>query len=194
MKKISLRASGSMLIIAVVLSGCASQPASPTKTAPRVPAANVAQPAATVTTNSDTNAAPTNAAPKVNVNRPKPVNKNTAPKPAQPTAKAVTMAMVAQNDSGETGTVTLTDTGGKTKVSIALNRAPFMYPQPAYIYVGSCGSLGTRRHTLNYIVKGQSSTVLLFPLDQILKDKPLAVNVHKDQSDMLTSVSCASIK
>jgi Cu/Zn superoxide dismutase len=53
----------------------------------------------------------------------------------------VTIKMVAQNDSGETGTATLTQVADGVRVSVKLDGAPKDVPQPTHIHVGNCGHI-----------------------------------------------------
>ncbi len=178
-----------VVALVFVLTGCTSQPTPPPSMNSNTVSA-VSQPQSPTSTPESVTTKPVTTTNTNTVKlKPKVTTAPVAPKP-----RTMVLTMEARNDSGENGTATLTDQDGKTKVSISLNHAPSIDPQPAYIYTGACGGGGKIRHTLNYLVKGQSSTVLLFSLDQILNDKPLSINVHKNQSDILTSVSCANIE
>ncbi len=108
-------------------------------------------------------------------------------------AKDIVVTMSALNASGETGTATLSDVEGKAKVVINLAGAPLGLPQPAHIHVGSCPNPGAVKYPLSNVIDGKSETMLSISIDQLLKELPLAVNVHKSAADLKTYVSCGDI-
>ncbi len=57
----------------------------------------------------------------------------------------VTVVMNAQNNSGQSGTATLTDLGGTTRVVILIRRSEFEEPQPTHLHNGRCGEIGPRQ-------------------------------------------------
>ena len=59
----------------------------------------------------------------------------------------VTVVMNAQNNSGQSGTATLTELGGTTRVVILIHRSEFAEPQPAHLHTGRCGELGPKQVT-----------------------------------------------
>jgi len=108
--------------------------------------------------------------------------------------KPVTVNLMPQNASGESGTVTLTPQGDKTQVVIKLAGAPSDVQQPAHIHDGSCASLDPKpRVPLQNVVSGSSTTTLDMKLDDIVS-KGGAVNVHKSAADVKTYVACGDIK
>jgi len=107
-----------------------------------------------------------------------------------PTSK--TFDFATQNNSGETGTVTLTGTGGKTTVTIELKGAPDG-AQPAHIHVGPCSKLNPKPvYALKNVVGGKSTTTVDAPLAKLLGGT-YAVNVHKSTDDLATYVACADL-
>jgi len=112
--------------------------------------------------------------------------------PALAADKTVTVPIKAQNDSGETGTATLTPQGDKTKVEVTLNGAPAS-AQPAHIHEGSCANLDPKpKYPLENIVNGKSSTVLPVSVSA-LEGASYAINVHKSAADLKTYVACGDI-
>lgn len=106
---------------------------------------------------------------------------------------AVTVKLGAENDSGETGTATLTPEGNKTKVAIELSNGPQGVAQPAHIHMGTCDKLDKApKWKLNAIKNGKSVTLVPVSLDTILKDKT-AINVHKSAAEAQVYVSCGNI-
>lgn len=104
----------------------------------------------------------------------------------------VTVDLAEQNGSGESGTVTLTADGEKTKVVIALENPPAV-PQPAHIHKGSCDKLDpTPAYGLTNVVDGSSSSEVDVSLDE-LRDGAFAVNVHKSGTELDAYVACGDI-
>lgn len=132
-------------------------------------------------------------------------NRSTSPNPQQKsdaspavqaiTPLSVTVAMAAQNNSGETGTAVLTKLeDGKTKVTLNLTGAPQNITQPAHIHLGSCAALGDVLFPLQPPLNGQSETLLDIDLQKDILDKlPLAVNVHKSLGEINIFFSCGDI-
>jgi len=100
----------------------------------------------------------------------------------------------AQNNSGETGTVTFSEASrDTTNVVIALSGAPKDVSQPAHIHIGSCKSLGAPAHPLTNVVNGKSVTVLNVSYENLWKEVPFAVNVHKSSAEAKIYTACADI-
>lgn len=120
----------------------------------------------------------------------------TAPTTPTTTGLTVTVNLAAQNNSGESGTATLTEMeGGKTKVVLNLSGAPQGIVQPAHIHAGACPNPGAVVFPLTFPTNGQSETILDVSLrDGILGRLPLAVNVHKSASEANVYFSCGDIK
>jgi hypothetical protein len=113
--------------------------------------------------------------------------------PALALDNVVTVTLEAQNNSGETGTATLTPQGDKTKVVILLSNAPAGVVQPAHIHLGTCDKLDKApKWKLEPLKNGQSTTVVPASLDTILKEKT-AINVHKSAAEIQVYVSCGNI-
>ncbi len=102
-------------------------------------------------------------------------------------------ALVAENGSGETGTVVLTPMGAQTKVDIALVGAPAGVAQPAHVHVGPCASLNPKpSYGLASVTNGVSETVISVSMATLLAT-PFAVNVHKSPTEAGIYVSCANL-
>ena len=108
--------------------------------------------------------------------------------------KTYTFTLNAQNSSGESGTATLKQDDGKVKVVLALSGAPADTPQPAHIHLGSCSSLGAIAYSLTNVVNGASETTLDVTLAALRLKLPLAINVHKSESESGTYVACGDLK
>lgn len=105
----------------------------------------------------------------------------------------LTINLGAQNNSGETGTATLTPEGHKTKVVIELSNAPAGVAQPAHIHEGTCAKLDKApKWKLEPVKDGKSTTMVPASLETILKDKT-AINVHKSPDEIQVYVACGDI-
>lgn len=105
----------------------------------------------------------------------------------------MSVALEAQNDSGQPGTVTLTEVDGKTTVSLSLD-APSSVPQPAHIHAGACPTPGEVVYPLTNVVDGSSETVLDVDLATIKSQLPLVVNVHKSETESGVYVACGDLQ
>lgn len=100
--------------------------------------------------------------------------------------------LTAQNNSGESGTVTFTPEGAKTRVEISLSGAPAT-AQPAHIHEGSCAQIDPKpKYPLDNVIGGRSSTLVAAPLTELTSGRH-AVNVHKSASDLATYVACGDL-
>lgn len=98
-------------------------------------------------------------------------------------------------NSGESGTATLKEAGGKTIVVLDLDprETPKGVTQPAHIHEGSCPGVGAIKYPLTPVMDGKSETTLDVGLDQLLSEIPLAINVHKSVAEAKVYVSCGDI-
>jgi hypothetical protein len=105
-----------------------------------------------------------------------------------------TITLDTLNDSGVTGTVTLTDVGqGMTEVAVRVEPAgnPDM---PAHIHPGTCVDLVPQpRYPLRNVISGASTTVVPASLADLVGGD-LAVNLHKSNDDMRTYTACANLR
>jgi hypothetical protein len=113
--------------------------------------------------------------------------------PASAAHPNVTLKMHAQNGSGEWGTATLTDLGGRTRVVIALQHENTTGSQPAHIHLGPCAHLNPApKYLLKNVILGHSNTIVDVPIDTLLKGH-MAVNVHESAKNLGRYVSCGDI-
>jgi hypothetical protein len=97
------------------------------------------------------------------------------------------------NDSGVTGTVTLTDLGDqRTQVEIEVD--PAGHPSmPAHIHPGTCDELVPQpKYPLQNVVHGASVTEVPAPLDELLQGG-VALNIHNSNEDMGTYTACIEL-
>lgn len=125
----------------------------------------------------------------------------------------VTVVMNAENNSGQSGTATLTDLGGATRVVIVIRRSEFGENQPVHLHTGRCGEIGPRANLMNYTLglgdmrPADPKTMPGVPatdggyaatsadVDKSLKDLAngdWVINVH-DALDFSLYVSCGNI-
>ena len=115
----------------------------------------------------------------------------TTPEAAKTSPEALTIQMKALNNSGQSGTATLTAVDGKTRMQIELaNPAP--EGQPVHVHSGSCSKLGSVKHPLSNVVNGRSDTTIDVPLPDLLSSQS-AINVHRSRSEAGVYVSCGEI-
>jgi hypothetical protein len=99
--------------------------------------------------------------------------------------------MRALNNSGQSGTATLTAVDGKTRVQIELANPP-PEAQPAHVHSGSCSKLGSVEHPLSNVVNGRSDTMADVSLSDLLSSQS-AINVHRSASQANVYVSCGDV-
>lgn len=110
------------------------------------------------------------------------------------TGKPVVYEFLAQNKSGETGTVSLVPTanGAGTIVTVIVKGAGTL-AQPMHVHLGPCKNLGKVEWPLTTLQNGTSKTTLgQVPMAKLL-DGSYAVNVHKSATDLATYVACADL-
>jgi LPXTG-motif cell wall-anchored protein len=105
--------------------------------------------------------------------------------------QAVTVQLSAQNNSGMTGTATLTPMGNQTRVVVTLQNAPG--PHPIHIHDGSCANLNPQPlYPLTTVMNGSSETVVNASLSSI-QGAQHAINVHKSPQEASVYTACGNI-
>jgi len=112
---------------------------------------------------------------------------------ALPLSRSLSLTLVEQNLSGQSGTANIFEVGDKTKIELTLRNSP-AGPQPAHVHTGSCAELGGVKYPLTSPVNGTSDTTLDVSYDELLAQLPLAINVHKSVPEASVYVACADIK
>ncbi len=114
----------------------------------------------------------------------------------------VIVVMNSENNSGQNGTATLTDLGGKTGIVVRIKRSEFGESQPIHLHTGRCGEIGVRADLKNKTLGlsdvrptdgGLAGTdaELEIPLKD-LTTGDWVINVH-DALDFSLYVSCGNI-
>jgi opacity protein-like surface antigen len=110
-----------------------------------------------------------------------------------PAPATATVKLNAQNNSGETGTVVLTQAGADVTVNAHITGAGDT-PQPIHIHKGSCAKLDPApTYPLTTVQNGSSVTTLKNMQLSQLETGAYAINVHKSTSDIPTYVACGDI-
>ncbi|MDQ3856268.1 MAG: superoxide dismutase family protein [Chloroflexota bacterium] len=107
----------------------------------------------------------------------------------------VTIDLEEQNDSGVSGTATLTDNGnGTTTVMLKLNGTPQGGSHPAHIHQGRCPEPGKVVFPLENVDgdTGTSQTTVQASLETIMSAEH-AINVHLSEKQIGTYVACGNI-
>jgi len=108
-------------------------------------------------------------------------------------AGPVTVPLTPQNGSSESGTVTLTEEGTKTKVTVAVKGEPAGVAQPLHVHKGTCAQLDPKpAYGLAALTDGKSETTIDVSL-AALQAGGFAVNGHKSAQEVSTYVFCGNI-
>ncbi|MFN8525170.1 MAG: hypothetical protein U0821_18905 [Chloroflexota bacterium] len=105
--------------------------------------------------------------------------------------QSITITLSAQNNSGVSGTATLSPAANGTLVVVNLQNAPG--PHPIHIHAGTCANLNPAVvFPLTTVSNGKSETTVPASLATIL-GAPHAINVHKSPQEASVYVSCGNI-
>jgi hypothetical protein len=110
------------------------------------------------------------------------------------TARSVTFQFRTLNDSGVTGSVTMTAIGeNHTLVEIKVD--PAGHPSmPAHIHPGSCDDLVPQpKYPLENVVDGTSVTEVPASLDELLRGGQ-ALNIHRSNEEMRIYTACVDLR
>ncbi len=116
-----------------------------------------------------------------------------SPSTPQAMAHEMTVNLVTENNSGESGTAVLKEENSKTTVTLNLTGYTKDVAQPAHIHVGVCPGVDAVKYPLTNVVNGKSVTVLSVTLAQLKQSLPLAINVHKSGKDITNYTSCGEL-
>lgn len=109
--------------------------------------------------------------------------------------EAVTIDLAAIEDSGISGTATLTPMGEQTEVTVTLEAtgdAALDTPRPNHIHSGQCGdTLGGVEYALNDVTD-EATTTVDASLESLM-DGNHAVNVHLSADEISTYIACGNI-
>jgi hypothetical protein len=114
--------------------------------------------------------------------------------------QTLTAPLVAVDNSGVSGTVTLTEEAGKLRVDVRATGTGTT-PRPAHIHPSSCSatmdevdeSTAPPEYALTTLTNGSSTTLLDVPLSEILKT-PHSVEVHVSETEENVDIACADLR
>ena len=84
-------------------------------------------------------------------------------------------------------------TGTPTISTPALPALPLDGPYPMHIHAGACPAPGAVKYPLSPFVNGRSETVLDATYEDVVKQMPLAVNLHKSADNLSAYVACGDL-
>ena len=113
--------------------------------------------------------------------------------PSSGANQSVTVNLETLNKSGQSGNATITPMEGKVKVVLNIDKAPTGSEEPAHIHKGACPTPGAVLYPLNSVVNGTSETIIDASMDDLAKNLPLAINIHKSPSEINQYVACGNI-
>ncbi len=116
-----------------------------------------------------------------------------SPSPATTMSKETTVILKPVNKSDEAGTAILKEENGQTKVTVNLTGYTKDVEQPAHVHLGACPGVGSVKYPLTPVVNGTSVTILAITLDQLKKELPLAINVHKSATEISAYTACGPL-
>jgi LPXTG-motif cell wall-anchored protein len=107
--------------------------------------------------------------------------------------RTATVTLSPENNSGITGTATLTDMGnGETQVVVRIT--PTSGDHPAHIHSGNCGpTLGGVVYPLTNVQNGTSTTVVGTSLADV-QTGGFAINLHESPTNIPLYVACGNIQ
>jgi len=105
----------------------------------------------------------------------------------------ITVTLATQNNSGVSGTATLTSMGAQTQVVVKVTGEPAGASEPDHIHTGTCANLGAVKYPLANVVNGTSTTMVNVSLDT-LTAAAYAINLHQSAANINTYVACGDIK
>lgn len=105
---------------------------------------------------------------------------------------AVTLILNELNNSGQSGSVTLTPKGTKTTVAVSITPGAVGIGQPIHIHSGSCDDLGGVVYPLTSLDAGMSATTVDVSISSLLSGR-FAVNAHKSGPEASVYVACGDL-
>jgi hypothetical protein len=104
-----------------------------------------------------------------------------------------TIAMHSLNNSGQDGTATITDLGGKVLVAVSIGNEAATASEPSHVHFGHCPEIkAIPAYNVGPILSGKATSVVNLSWAQINSGK-FVVMVHKSTQAMGTYESCGNI-
>lgn len=108
-------------------------------------------------------------------------------------SNAINVLLASQNESGETAVASLVEKDGKVLVVLNVMGTPIDIPQPAHIHLGACPTPGKVEYPLTNVLNGLSETLLDTSMEDLKKNLPLAINIHKSENEIKDYVACGDL-
>jgi hypothetical protein len=106
----------------------------------------------------------------------------------------LTIPLYSQNDSQETGTATLVQSGPDVLVSVRVQN-PVADNQPAHIHMGTCANLNPRpQYPFPNITNRRTQARIKNVTLASLLETPHAINIHRSTTQASIYVACGDIK
>jgi hypothetical protein len=106
----------------------------------------------------------------------------------------ITVPLQTKDNSGVSGTATLTPQGNQTRVVVKLNGSTSTVAQPAHFHSGTCDKLDAKPiYPLADVVDGISTSMVSASVSE-LASGAYAINVHKSVAEVKISVACGNVK
>lgn len=105
----------------------------------------------------------------------------------------INISISEENMSKEKGVATIKEIDGKTNIIFRISGYPEGVIQPSYIYAGECRDKGSVVYVLKSVAGGKSETTIDVSFDQLTKQFPLSIKIHKAPTEMGTVVACGDI-
>jgi hypothetical protein len=112
----------------------------------------------------------------------------------QTLSKPESITLSAVKNSGQSGTATIEEVGGKVKVTIALTGKKMTLPEPAHIHVGNCAKPGNVIYPLSDVIDGKSITMLSVDMATLKSKGQTLINVHKSPKESNVYMACGELK
>jgi hypothetical protein len=103
-----------------------------------------------------------------------------------------TITISSLNNSYQEGRAVLSNQNGKAQVLVKIN-SWFDLMQPLYIHEGTCQSLGPVKYPLTPLSRDVSITVLDVSLEELMNQEPLAISLHKSESEIDIYFACGEL-
>jgi hypothetical protein len=108
------------------------------------------------------------------------------------TGRTLTLNLVAQGNSGVSGTATFTEmAGGRTQVVVRVSTGGNA-TMPAHVHDGRCPTPGAVVHPLNTVQNGTSASEINASIASLVAGT-FAVNLHKSPQEASIYVACANV-
>ena len=109
------------------------------------------------------------------------------------TENQLVVSLNEENESGETGTATLTEENDQVTVILDMTGFEPDVSQPAHIHTGTCPDVAGVVYPLTNVLNGSSTTVLDVTLAQLKSELPLGLNVHKSAQEVAVYTACGDL-